>query len=72
MLKGRISPRKVTAKLFEKKLVKPDVKDFVILRVEVFGLKNGKKTGYVYEMVDFYDEKNGTTAMEEQPPIRRR
>jgi len=59
----RISPRKVTAKLFEKKFVKPDVKDFVILRVEVFGLKNGKKTGYVYEMVDFYDEKSGTTAM---------
>jgi len=59
----RISPRKVTAKLFEKKLVKPDVKDFVVLRVEVFGLKNGKKTGYVYEMVDFYDEKSGTTAM---------
>jgi len=59
----RISPRKVTAKLFEKKFVKPDVKDFVVLRVEVFGLKNGKKTGYVYEMVDFYDEKSGTTAM---------
>jgi saccharopine dehydrogenase-like NADP-dependent oxidoreductase len=59
----RISPRKVTAKLFEEKLVKPDVKDFVVLRVEVFGLKNGKKTGYVYEMVDFYDEKSGTTAM---------
>jgi lysine 6-dehydrogenase len=59
----RITPRKVTARLFEKKLVKPDVKDVVVLRVEVFGLKNGKKTGYVYELVDFYDEKSGTTAM---------
>jgi len=59
----RIPIRKVTAKIFEEKLVKPDVKDVVVLRVEVLGLKNGRKTRYIYNLVDFYDEKRGTTAM---------
>lgn len=59
----RVRPRKLTAKLFEEKLVKPDVKDVVVLRVEVLGLKNGRKTEYIYDLVDFYDEKSGTTAM---------
>ncbi|MQK95238.1 saccharopine dehydrogenase family protein, partial [Escherichia coli] len=57
----RVLPRKVAAKLFEERLIKPDVKDVVVLRVEVFGLKNGRKTRYTYELVDFYDEKSGTT-----------
>ncbi|MEM3770355.1 MAG: saccharopine dehydrogenase family protein [Candidatus Bathyarchaeia archaeon] len=58
-----IPPRKVTAKLFEEKLVKPNVKDIVVLRVDVIGLKNGKKIRYIYDLIDFYDEKSGTTAM---------
>lgn len=58
-----ISPRKLTAKLFERKLLKPEVKDVVLLKVEVSGVKNGKKTSYVYHLLDRYDEKNGVTAM---------
>ncbi len=56
-------PRKFTAKLFEERLVKPEVKDVVVLRVDILGLKNERKTRYTYDLVDFYDEKSGTTAM---------
>lgn len=58
-----IEPRKVTAKLFERKLWKPKVKDVVALKVEVSGVKNGKGACYVYRLLDSYDEKFGVTAM---------
>jgi len=58
-----VSPRKLTAKLFEQKLRKPEVKDIVALKVEVSGVKNGKQTRYVYHLLDYYDEKRGVTAM---------
>ncbi|RLG43290.1 MAG: saccharopine dehydrogenase [Thermoproteota archaeon] len=58
-----VSPRKVTAKLFEQKLRMPTVKDLVALKVEVSGVKNGKKARYAYHLLDFYDEKSGVTAM---------
>ena len=58
-----VSPRKVTAKLFEQKLRMPKVKDLVALKVEVSGVKNDKKARYVYHLLNFYDEKSGVTAM---------
>jgi len=59
----RVSPRKLTVKLFTQKLWKPEVKDVVALKVEVCGLKNGKKTRYIYHLLDYYDEKLEITAM---------
>jgi saccharopine dehydrogenase-like NADP-dependent oxidoreductase len=58
-----VSPRKLTVKLFERKLWRPEVKDVVVLRVEVLGVKNGKKTHCAYHLLDRYDEKRGVTAM---------
>jgi lysine 6-dehydrogenase len=58
-----VSPRKLTVKLLEQKLRKPEVKDVVALKVEVSGVKNGKQTCYVYHLLDYYDEKRGITAM---------
>jgi saccharopine dehydrogenase-like NADP-dependent oxidoreductase len=58
-----VSPRKFTVKLFERKLLKPEVKDVVALKVEVSGFKNGKRTFYSYSLLDRYDEKRGFTAM---------
>jgi lysine 6-dehydrogenase len=58
-----ISPRKLTVTLFERKLHRPDVKDVVALRVEVSGIKDHKQTTYLYHLLDFYDEKQKTTAM---------
>jgi saccharopine dehydrogenase-like NADP-dependent oxidoreductase len=58
-----VSPRKLTVKLFEQKLRKPEIKDIVALKVEVAGVKNGRQTRYVYQLLDHYDEKRGITAM---------
>jgi saccharopine dehydrogenase-like NADP-dependent oxidoreductase len=58
-----VSPRKITVKLFEQKLRKPEIKDIVALKVEVSGVKNGRQTHYVYHLLDHYDEKRGVTAM---------
>jgi len=58
-----VSPRKLTVKLFERKLRKPEAKDVVALKVEVLGVKNGRQTRYVYHLLDHYDEKLGITAM---------
>jgi saccharopine dehydrogenase-like NADP-dependent oxidoreductase len=59
----KISPKRFTARLFLKKLWKPDVKDIVVLKVEVLGLKAEKKVKYSCRLVDFYDVESGTTAM---------
>jgi len=58
-----ISPRKFTARLFERKLLKPQVRDIVILEVHVSGIEDGKTTEYVYHLLDFYDQKQRITAM---------
>ncbi len=58
-----LSPRKLTVKLLEQKLWKPEIKDIVTLKVEVSGIKNGKQIRYTYHLSDRYDEKRGITAM---------
>jgi lysine 6-dehydrogenase len=58
-----VSPRKLTVKLLAQKLSKPEVKDIVALKVQVSGVKNGKKSSYVYHLLDFFDRKRGITAM---------
>jgi len=58
-----VSPRKLTVKLLEQTLQKPEIKDFVALKVEVYGVKNGEETGYVYHMLDNCDRRRGITAM---------
>jgi saccharopine dehydrogenase-like NADP-dependent oxidoreductase len=59
----RLSPVRVTTKLFGQKLLKPEIKDLAALRVEVSGVKNGRQARYVYSLLDRYDEKRGVTAM---------
>ena len=59
----KLQPRQFTARLLEKQLSRPDVRDVVALKVEVSGYKKGRKTGYIYTLVDFYNEKSGVTAM---------
>ena len=58
-----VPPRKLTAKLLGLKLCKPEVKDIVALKVEVQGVKSGRHVGFVYQLLDFFDETNGVTAM---------
>lgn len=58
-----VSPRRLTARLLERKLKIPEIKDFVAMKVEVSGVKNGKRLSFVYHMLDKYDQKHGITAM---------
>jgi len=58
-----ISPKKLTAKLFERKLWRPEVKDVVALKVEVSGIKEEREKSVAYHLLDYYDKKRGITAM---------
>jgi saccharopine dehydrogenase-like NADP-dependent oxidoreductase len=58
-----VSPRMMTARLFEQKLHKRETKDIVALRVEVSGVKNDRQLTYTYNLLDFYDQTQKITAM---------
>ncbi len=60
---ARLPPRKVTIKLLEKKLRKPEIRDILVMKVKVSGIGEGSKRCYVYHLLDRYDQKRGVTAM---------
>ncbi|MCX8173893.1 MAG: saccharopine dehydrogenase NADP-binding domain-containing protein [Thermoplasmata archaeon] len=57
----KVVPRNLLVKLLETNL--PKSKDLVLLRVTAAGQSGGTRKTLVYEMVDYYDEKTGQTAM---------
>jgi saccharopine dehydrogenase-like NADP-dependent oxidoreductase len=59
----QVAPREVTAQLFEKKLKRPEVPDVVAMRIEVSGMKDGKRVNYAYHVLDRYDKKRRVTSM---------
>ncbi|MCK5184041.1 MAG: saccharopine dehydrogenase NADP-binding domain-containing protein [Candidatus Heimdallarchaeota archaeon] len=59
-----INRRKFIAKIIEPHIqLQPHERDLAILRVELIGMKDGKKTRVVYNMVDKRDLRTGFTAM---------
>jgi len=58
-----IRPRQITAKLLERKLLRPDVPDILTMLVQVDGNKDGRRIMYSYYMLDRYDKKTKVTAM---------
>jgi saccharopine dehydrogenase-like NADP-dependent oxidoreductase len=59
----QISPRQVTAALFERKLKRRDIPDIVAMLIEVTGSRNGKHVAYSYHVLDRYDALHQVTAM---------
>jgi saccharopine dehydrogenase-like NADP-dependent oxidoreductase len=59
----KVEPRALTAKLFEKKLKRPDVPDIVVMLIRVSGLKNGKRIEHGYSVLDHYDKQRQVTSM---------
>ncbi len=59
----RVNPRELTAKLLERKLKRPGIRDVVPMLVEVSGLKNGENVTYTYHMLDHFDKKRKVTAL---------
>jgi len=60
----KVTPRAVLAKLFEPKVTFPEDKDMVVIRVKCVGENNGRPVEAVVDLMDFYDETTGFTAME--------
>lgn len=60
----KIAPRAVLAKLLEPKITFPEDKDVVVIRVKCFGEKEGRPAQAQLDLIDYYDEATGFTAME--------
>jgi lysine 6-dehydrogenase len=61
--RAKIPPRELLAALMEPILTDPDVRDLVVLRVRVLGRRDGARCLRQYDMIDYYDEATGLTAM---------
>ncbi len=59
-----VVPREVFIACAEPRLRRPEGRDLVALRVEVDGHAQGNAVRIVYDLLDFYDEANGISAME--------
>ncbi len=59
-----VIPREVFHALFEPKVVDPNQKDLIIIRIRAVGKKGGKDAEAWLEVIDYYDEQTGFTAME--------
>lgn len=59
-----VVPREVFHTLFEPKVTFPEDKDLVIVRVRAVGKKEGREAEALVELIDYYDEETGFTAME--------
>jgi lysine 6-dehydrogenase len=59
-----VIPRSVFQALFEPKVTFPEEKDWIIVRVQARGKKDGREAEAFVEVIDAYDEQTGFTAME--------
>jgi lysine 6-dehydrogenase len=59
-----VVPRDLFHALFEPLVAHPDDKDVVVIRIRALGRKDGQPAEAILELVDFYDEETGFTAME--------
>ncbi|MDQ2177412.1 saccharopine dehydrogenase family protein [Marinifilum sp. D714] len=60
----KIKPIDLTSKLlFSKWKLKPDEKEFTVMRVELEGFQNGLNKSIVYDLFDQFDEEKGFTSM---------
>jgi lysine 6-dehydrogenase len=60
----QVAPRDLFHALFEPLVTHPDDKDLVVIRILATGRKDGEPAQVVLDLMDFYDEETGFTAME--------
>ncbi|MBE0411736.1 MAG: hypothetical protein IBX69_18570 [Anaerolineales bacterium] len=59
-----VVPRDVFHTLFEPKVTFPQDKDLVIVAVKAYGMKDGHEAEATVQVIDYFDELTGFTAME--------
>ncbi|KPJ59408.1 MAG: hypothetical protein AMJ46_11310 [Latescibacteria bacterium DG_63] len=59
-----VIPREFFHAMLEPKITGPDVRDVGVMRVKCIGVKEGRRVEAVVELVDYYDENTGFTAMQ--------
>jgi len=59
-----VVPRDLFHALFEPLVTYPEDKDVVVIRIQALGQKDGQAAEAVLDLMDFYDEETGFTAME--------
>jgi saccharopine dehydrogenase-like NADP-dependent oxidoreductase len=62
-LVGEVSPKYVTARLFERTLWMPEVGDLLAMMIRVSGKSGGKEKTYAYRLVDYFNHETGVSAM---------
>lgn len=60
----KVIPRRVLQALFEPKIRFPGERDVIVLRVKCVGIRNNQEAEVVLDVVDYYDDRTGFTAME--------
>jgi lysine 6-dehydrogenase len=58
-----LPPRKLTSRLLEAKLRRPDIKDILALKVEVCGKRRTDETRYIYYLLEHCEQKHVVSAM---------
>lgn len=58
-----LAPRELAVKLFRNHFHRPGDEDMVVIHTVVRGIKNGRRTEVVHDLIDRYDRKNKMTAM---------
>lgn len=61
---AKVTPRDVFHALFEPKVTHPEDKDLILVRAKAVGKKDGRNAEAVVELIDYFDERTGFTAME--------
>jgi len=61
---NEVVPRKVFHALFEPQVRVDEARDVCIIRVHAMGTKDGRRTEALVELLDYYDEATGFTAMQ--------
>jgi len=61
---NQVVPREVYHALLEPKISAPEIRDVCVIRVVGYGKKDGEETTVTINLIDYYDEKTGFTAME--------
>jgi lysine 6-dehydrogenase len=59
-----VVPRDLFHALYEPLVTFPQDRDVVVIRIQATGMKDGQPTEVVLDLIDFYDEETGFTAME--------